>query len=110
MGVVLWVTIKLQKNKIGDQQRITSICWFSFVNLPITCSALIQLADYLFIYKNKMCVHSDNEEGHLKISAKYSVPLNLTQIIYHRQKDYSLFFYTWVSVFIDGFRKENIYC
>lgn len=39
-----------------------------------------------------MCVHSDNEEGHLKISAKYSVSLNLTQIIYHRQKDYSLFF------------------
>ena len=60
--------------------------------LPITCSALICLTDYLCIYKNKMCVHSDNEEGHLKLGAKYSVSLNLTQIIYHRQKYYILIF------------------
>ena len=60
--------------------------------LPITCSALICLTDYLCIYKNKMCVHSDNEEGHLKLGAKYSLSLTLTQIIYHRQKYYILIF------------------
>ena len=59
--------------------------------LPITCSALICLTDYLFIYKNKACVHSDNEEGHLKLGAKYIVSLNLT-LIYHRQKYYSLIY------------------
>ena len=60
--------------------------------LPITCSASICLTDYLCIYKNKVCVHSDNEEGHLKLGAKYSVSLNLIKIIYHRQKYYSLIF------------------
>lgn len=50
------------------------------MSLPITYSAFMQLTDYFSVYKNKMCVHPVNEEGHLKTGAKYSVPSNLTQI------------------------------